>query len=111
MRRQLPDRYKSFEPFCANVVHQNAVCVIGVALLALSFDAKIIELARLPAHSQARNFNRPILAILECDRLSLCKTRRQFIGKRKVVIFAAVATAVLVEIVDSVSVGGSVRSK
>ena len=49
-------------------MHQNAVCIIGVALLALPFDVKVLHFACLLAHSQARNLNPLVLVVLEWGR-------------------------------------------
>jgi hypothetical protein len=67
LTRSYTKKYHSFKSVYATVVNQNAVCIIGMALLALPLDVQVIHFAPLPAHSHAGNFYRAIVIILDAQ--------------------------------------------
>jgi len=65
--------------------------------LSLAFDVQVVHFACLPPHSQTRNFNRLIVAIQKCNRLSLRKTGCEPICKSEIAIFDDVHRVMVVD--------------
>ena len=88
--------YQSFDRISTCVVNQNTAGVIRVTCATLPLNVKIIGFAPLSAHPHAGNVERLIVAILQRNRLSFCKARRQFACEYKLVIFDDIHRVVII---------------
>jgi hypothetical protein len=78
-------------------VDQYTVGITGVTIFTLPFNIQVIHLAYLLPHSQGRDLNRLIVAILECNGLSFCQTTGQLIGKLKVAVFDDIHWMIIID--------------
>ena len=83
--------------FVLNIMNQDAVGKIGMALPALPFHVKIIYFASFRARSQADQLKRLIVITEKCNWFAVTKPARQFPANDESFIFGDIHTMVIVD--------------